>query len=148
MLVCSIFCLVPCSVSTMLDCTFLLNHLIKMYCKCGDDVVARQLFDKISEMWNNIVSKYVKLGMVGAARRLFDQMPVRDVVWWNSMIVGYVKSWEFGEYVRVFKESRRSSIGFNELAFMGFWLFVLKVRTLGKKVHCGVLIYGFFCRIW
>ena len=58
--------------------------------------------------------------MVGATRRLFDQMPVRDVVWWNNMIVGYVKSWEFGEYVRVFKESRRSSIGFNELAFMGF----------------------------
>ena len=47
-------------------------------------------------------------------------MPVRDIVSWNSMVVGYVKSWEFGEYVRVFKELRRSWIGFNELAFMGF----------------------------
>ncbi|KAL1833815.1 hypothetical protein DCAR_0103940 [Daucus carota subsp. sativus] len=133
--------------------TFLLNHLINMYCKCGDHVVARQLFDKMSDRnlysWNNMVSGYVKLGMVGAARRLFDRMPVRDVVSWNSMVVGYAKSGEFGECVRFFKELRRSSIGLNEFSFSGVLTVCVKGKDFGftKQVHCRVLVDGFLSNV-
>lgn len=133
--------------------TFLLNHLINMYCKCGDHVVARQLFDKMSDRnlysWNNMVSGYVKLGMVGPAMKLFDRMPEKDVVSWNSMVVGYAKSGEYGECVRFFKELRRSLIGFNEFSFSGVLTVCVKLKDFGftRQVHCQVLVDGFLSNV-
>lgn len=132
---------------------FLLNHLIYMYCKCGDHVAARQLFDKMSGRnlysWNNMVSGYVKSGMVGPARKLFDRMPVKDVVSWNSMVIGYAKSGEYGECVRFFKKLRRSSIGFNEFSFSGVLTVCVKSKDFGftKQVHCQVLLDGFLSNV-
>ncbi|KAJ8616014.1 hypothetical protein MRB53_035386 [Persea americana] len=57
---------------------FVPNSLIDTYSKCGACV---------DDVWN-----------------LFDEMPERDVVSWNSLIAGLVKSGELGEARRVFDE--------------------------------------------
>jgi pentatricopeptide repeat protein len=40
---------------------------------------------------SSLLNMYAKCGSIEDARKVFDRMPIRDVVAWNAMIVGYVK---------------------------------------------------------
>ncbi|KAH0930196.1 LOW QUALITY PROTEIN: hypothetical protein HID58_015923 [Brassica napus] len=44
------------------------------------------------ETWNMMISAYVQRGLMSEARQVLDQMPVRDVVSWNTMLIGLKKS--------------------------------------------------------
>lgn len=39
-----------------------------------------------------MISAYVQRGLMSEARQVLDQMPVRDVVSWNTMLIGLKKS--------------------------------------------------------
>ncbi|KAK4777272.1 hypothetical protein SAY87_017459 [Trapa incisa] len=56
--------------------TFVLNSLVDMYAKCGDIMRARMVFDKIVQ---------------------------RDLVSWNSMLMGYIRHGLFVETVDIFR---------------------------------------------
>ncbi|KAG8368119.1 hypothetical protein BUALT_Bualt15G0012000 [Buddleja alternifolia] len=133
--------------------TFLSNHLINMYAKCGDHVKAREVFDKMRVRnlysWNNMISGYANNGMARAAKRLFDRMPQRDCVSWNTMAMAYVQSGCFDEALRCFMELRRLGIGFNEYSFAGVLTACVKLRDLWlvKQLHCQVLLVGFFSNV-
>lgn len=133
--------------------TFLSNHLINMYCQCGEHELGRQVFDKMSVRnlysWNNMLCGYVKLGMVKPARRLFDQMPEKDVVSWNNMVIGYAKSGCFKEALRFYRELRRSDVGYNEFSFAGVLTVCVKMKELGvtKQVHCQVFVAGLLLNV-
>ncbi|KAL0422889.1 UNVERIFIED_CONTAM: Pentatricopeptide repeat-containing protein [Sesamum latifolium] len=90
--------------------TFLANHLINMYAKCGDHVKAREMFDKMRDRnlysWNNMLSGYASLGMAKAAKRLFDRMPEKDFVSWNTMVMACVQSGWFDQALRFYMELR------------------------------------------
>ncbi|KAK6136600.1 hypothetical protein DH2020_029633 [Rehmannia glutinosa] len=129
--------------------TFLSNHLINMYAKCGDHVKAREVFDKMTARnlysWNNMLSGYANLGMVKAAKRLFDKMPERDFVSWNTMVMACVQSGWFDKALRFYIELRRLDIGYNEYSFAGVLTVCVKLRELrlAKQLHCQVLLVGF-----
>lgn len=129
--------------------TYIANHLIDMYAKCGDHLKARDVFDKMRVRnlysWNNLLSGYAKLGMAKAARKLFDKMPERDFVSWNTMVMAYVQSGWFDEAVRCYVELRRSDIGYNEYSFSGVLTVCVKMRALwlAKQLHCQVFVLGF-----
>ncbi|GAU30608.1 hypothetical protein TSUD_62280 [Trifolium subterraneum] len=59
--------------------TLIANHLIHMYFCCGDYVCAR---------------------MLKQARSMFYQMPQKDYVSWNTMVVGYAHCGRFSEAFR------------------------------------------------
>ncbi|XP_078430222.1 pentatricopeptide repeat-containing protein At2g13600-like [Wolffia australiana] len=92
--------------------TFLSNHLISMYGKCGslDDAysVFSIIHNKNVHSWNALVSCYCRAGFVSTARRLFDQMPERDSVSWNVMISGYDRHGPCEEALRIFQSMRLS----------------------------------------
>ncbi|KAL8543241.1 hypothetical protein ACS0TY_003959 [Phlomoides rotata] len=133
--------------------TFLANHLVNMYAKCGDHVKAREVFDKMRVRnlysWNNMLTGYSNLGMVKAAKRLFDKMPERDFVSWNTMVMAYVQSGWFDEALRFYMELRRSDIGFNEYSFAGVLTVCVKLRDLwlAKQLHCQVLVLGYMSNV-
>ncbi|CAK9162083.1 unnamed protein product [Ilex paraguariensis] len=133
--------------------TLVSNHLIYMYCKCGDHAEARKMFDKMSMRnlysWNNMLSGYAKLGMVKPARRLFDEMPERDVVSWNTMVIAYARIADCNEALRFYKELRRSDISFNEFSFAGVLTVCVKLRESGltRQVHCQVSVAGFLSNV-
>ncbi|KAL5720131.1 hypothetical protein ACHQM5_012827 [Ranunculus cassubicifolius] len=62
---------------------------------------------------NALVEMYVKFGDLSVARSLFDEMPVRDVVSWNSMISGYASKglWDFA--FEMFEEMGRMNVEMN-----------------------------------
>ncbi|XP_049932307.1 pentatricopeptide repeat-containing protein At1g14470-like [Nymphaea colorata] len=72
------------------------NAVMNMYAKCGEILLAHQLFEKLPEKaladWNSMVSAYCRLGDLTAARRLFKLMPRTNEVSWTTMVSGYAKS--------------------------------------------------------
>ncbi|XP_043701214.1 pentatricopeptide repeat-containing protein At3g29230-like [Telopea speciosissima] len=74
---------------------FVRNALISMYCRCGDIVCGRTLFDGFQDRdlvsWNSMIGGYVRSGEMGEAQKMFDEMPERDVFAWAMMIDGYGK---------------------------------------------------------
>ncbi|KAM5557183.1 pentatricopeptide repeat-containing protein [Rosa sericea] len=66
----------------------------------GDDVFVR----------NSLMNMYSVCGSLSCARKVFDEMPERDVVSWNSMIKGCLRSGELDEAMDVFGKMKRRSI--------------------------------------
>ncbi|XP_043718267.1 pentatricopeptide repeat-containing protein At2g21090 [Telopea speciosissima] len=129
--------------------TYLLNHLINMYFKCGDDMEARRVFDKMRVRnlfsWNNMLAGYAKQGMLKPARKLFDKMPEKDVVSWNTMIIALAQNGFCNEGLRFYAQLRRSSLGFNQFSFAGILTACVKLEHLDltRQVHAQVLVVGF-----
>ncbi|KAJ6927394.1 hypothetical protein NC651_011450 [Populus alba x Populus x berolinensis] len=69
-----------------------------------------------------MLSGYAKSGMTNRARKLFDKMPKRDVVSWNTMVIGF------------YKELRRLGIGYNGYSFAGL------LRSWAAGFLCKIVI--------
>ncbi|XP_030487565.1 pentatricopeptide repeat-containing protein At2g21090 [Cannabis sativa] len=133
--------------------TLLENHLINMYFKCGSDVDARKVFDKMAVRnlysWNNMLSGYVKMKKLKVARRMFDQMPEKDFVSWNTMVIAYAQNELFHEALDLYRELRRSSIGYNEFSFAGVLTVCVKLKELEltRQIHGQILVAGFLTNV-
>ncbi|KAK9101856.1 hypothetical protein Sjap_019110 [Stephania japonica] len=55
---------------------------------------------------SNLVDMYAKCGLLSDARKVFNYIPDRNVVAWNSMIVGYVQNGMNEEATEVFYDMR------------------------------------------
>ncbi|GAB2293986.1 Putative pentatricopeptide repeat-containing protein At3g49142 [Dionaea muscipula] len=53
---------------------------------------------------NGLVAMYGKCGCLVEARRVLDEMPVKDVVSWNSMVAGYAQNGQFEDALSICKE--------------------------------------------
>ncbi|KAL6549966.1 hypothetical protein OROMI_020454 [Orobanche minor] len=69
------------------------SALLDMYAKCGDMISSSQVF-------NEMISK-------------------RDVISWNSMIVGYAKNGYAESALRIFDEMKRANVEPDEITFLG-----------------------------
>ncbi|XP_054791873.1 pentatricopeptide repeat-containing protein At2g21090 isoform X2 [Prosopis cineraria] len=129
--------------------TFLANHLIYMYFRCGHHIEACKVFNKMEVRnlysWNSMLSGYVKLGMINQARRWFDEMPERDCISWNTMVIGYAQNGNFDEALGFYRQLRRLSIGYNEFSFAGVLTACVKLKEfeLSRQIHGQVLVAGF-----
>ncbi|KAM5562617.1 pentatricopeptide repeat-containing protein [Rosa sericea] len=90
---------------------------------------------------NSLCAVYAKLGCIGDAEKVFEEMPVKDLVSWNSMIGGYVAVGDGWSAVVCFQEmlvvgimpDRFSMIGvLNACAIEG-------LLQTGKEIHCQVM---------
>ncbi|WOL13223.1 pentatricopeptide repeat-containing protein [Canna indica] len=53
---------------------------------------------------NALVDMYSKCGHIDSAYKLFGKMPVRNIVSWNSMILGFVEIGEFSRALQLFRQ--------------------------------------------
>ncbi|KAK8941507.1 Pentatricopeptide repeat-containing protein [Platanthera guangdongensis] len=66
---------------------------------------------------NALMSMYIKCGQLGVARKLFDEMPVRDVVSWNSIISGYASRGLWQEAFELFERATEGSSEVNSVTW-------------------------------
>ncbi|GMH29374.1 hypothetical protein Nepgr_031217 [Nepenthes gracilis] len=58
---------------------------------------------------NSMIDMYAKCGNLTYARKVFDEMPVRTVISWNAMLVGYTKHGMGTDVVKLFKLMREEN---------------------------------------
>ncbi|XP_034918697.1 putative pentatricopeptide repeat-containing protein At3g13770, mitochondrial [Populus alba] len=58
---------------------------------------------------NSLIDMYSKCGNLNYARKIFNNMPVRTVISWNAMLVGYSKHGKGVEVVKLFKLMREEN---------------------------------------
>ncbi|KAL2552438.1 Pentatricopeptide repeat-containing protein [Forsythia ovata] len=82
--------------------------LVDLYCKCGNTIDGRLMFDSILEKnvvcWNSMVTGYSLNGQLAEAIELFNQIPNKNNISWNSLISGYVETENFDGAFEVFNE--------------------------------------------
>ncbi|WOK96580.1 hypothetical protein Cni_G05287 [Canna indica] len=91
------------------------NALVDMYGKCGSLLHARAAFLDIAVKdvvsYNAVLGAHARLGAdMPAAQRVFDAMPHRNVISWNSLIVGYVNAGDIPSGRDVFDRMSVSNI--------------------------------------
>ncbi|KAH7427421.1 hypothetical protein KP509_10G043800 [Ceratopteris richardii] len=67
---------------------------------------------------NNLLNMYLKCGSLDEGKQVFEEMLIRDVVSWNAMIAGYVKSGYACQAVELFWRMQQESIEPNEKTFI------------------------------
>lgn len=96
-----------------------------------------------------MLSGYAKMRNLKEARSLFEKMTERDVVSWNTMVIGYAQSGDCDEALRFYRELRRSAFGLNEFSFAGVLTVCVKLKELGvvRQAHGQVLVAGFLSNV-
>ncbi|XP_042490489.1 pentatricopeptide repeat-containing protein At2g22410, mitochondrial-like isoform X2 [Macadamia integrifolia] len=69
-------------------------------------------------MANALIDMYAKCGNIDAAAKVFNMMPERDLVSWNSMIVGYAVHGYAGQALRLFDEMSKEIVP-DDITFVG-----------------------------
>ncbi|XP_004234215.2 putative pentatricopeptide repeat-containing protein At3g49142 [Solanum lycopersicum] len=72
---------------------------LQIHCAVGKRGLDSDLF-----IGNCLVAMYGKCGCLVEARQVLSEMPKRDVVSWNSMVVGYAQNGRFDDALEVCKE--------------------------------------------
>eukprot|EP01018_Ginkgo_biloba_P019102 Gb_39465 [translate_table: standard] len=113
--------------------------------KCIHDDIIRRGFDSNTFVANSLINMYTKCGSMVLARQVFDQMSSRDVISWNSIIVGYCQNGYATEALALF--SQMQSVGMKPNAFtMASVLQAcahLQALQQGKSIHDYIIRRGF-----
>ncbi|GAB2291974.1 hypothetical protein Dimus_026223 [Dionaea muscipula] len=84
-------------------------------------------------------------GMLKPARKLFDNMPEKDVVSWNTMVIGYAQSGNYDEALRFYRRFRQEPVGLTAFSFSGILMVGVRLKDveLTRQVHCQVFVAGY-----
>ncbi|TYH32237.1 hypothetical protein ES288_A01G236700v1 [Gossypium darwinii] len=99
-------------------CTFLTNHLLNMYSKCGQLDYSVKLFDKMSQ---------------------------RNLVSWTAMVTGFSQNLHYFEAISTFCEMRIAGENPTQFAFSSVIKACASAGLVefGEQIHCLALKFGF-----
>ncbi|KDP32337.1 hypothetical protein JCGZ_13262 [Jatropha curcas] len=69
---------------------------------------------------SSLVDMYGKCGILKDARKMFDNMPQKNVVTWNSLIMGYVQNGFHQEAIEMFYDMRLEDVEHSRVTLSGF----------------------------
>lgn len=106
-----------------LPCTFLTNHLLNLYSKCGE---------------------------LDYAIKLFDRMSKRNMVSWTAMITGFFRSLRFREALDTFCQMRVEGEAASQFSLSSVLQACASLGSIqfGVQVHCLVVKSGFGCELF
>ncbi|XP_039159004.1 pentatricopeptide repeat-containing protein At2g22410, mitochondrial [Eucalyptus grandis] len=86
---------------------------------------------------NAVIHMVVSWGEVGRAREVFDGSPVRDLVTWNSLINGYVRSGLADHALRMYREMEAEGVTPDEVTMIGMVCSCAQLEDLklGREFH-------------
>ncbi|MED6192876.1 hypothetical protein PIB30_013969 [Stylosanthes scabra] len=86
-----------------------------------------------------LVNTYLKFGLVVDAHEVFEELPVRDLVLWNSMLNGYAQVGRFEEALEAFRRMRKNGVVACRFTVTG----VLSIFSVTGDFCNGRAIHGF-----
>ncbi|KAF3447596.1 hypothetical protein FNV43_RR12783 [Rhamnella rubrinervis] len=109
--------------------------------RLGDLSVGRKLHGYIRDngvnsdvfVGNALIDMYLNCGDADPARKIFDEMPVRNVVSWNSLISGLAHQGEFKEALKMFQKMQRTGLEPDNITLVG---------VLNSCANLGLLEFG------
>ncbi len=69
-------------------------------------------------MGNNLVDMYAKCGSLEDAWRIFNEMPSRDVVIWNAMLLGHTKCGQENKAQEPFQQMQQEGVHPTSVTFV------------------------------
>ncbi|CAA0816407.1 Glycine--tRNA ligase 1- mitochondrial [Striga hermonthica] len=120
----------------------LLSTLLKVYMACQKPILAQQLLSEVcctnfGISANLLIDSFLKAGEIDMAEKVFSALPIRDVVTWNLIIGGNVKSGFFVEAIELFKQMLETNIEPDGFTFASVINACSRLGALshGKWVH-------------
>ncbi|XP_020584711.1 pentatricopeptide repeat-containing protein At2g22410, mitochondrial-like [Phalaenopsis equestris] len=68
---------------------------------------------------NAFIDMYAKCGAINVAAKIFDEMTERDIVSWNSIIMGYAFHGNGSKAVKLFERLKRETLVPDDITFVG-----------------------------
>lgn len=100
------------------------------------NLIAEMGFDSDVYIGTALVELYCKAGDLISARQVFDQMPVKDIVTWNTMVSGLAQNGCSGEALRLFRDMHFSCVDIDHVSLYNL---IPAVSKLGKNDVCRCL---------
>ncbi|KAJ4714667.1 Pentatricopeptide repeat-containing protein [Melia azedarach] len=127
--------------------TYLSNHFILLYSKCGCLTAARHAFNKTQQAnvfsFNVLLAAYAKESRIADAHQLFGQIPQPDLVSYNTLISAYADRGETGNALRLFKDMRLKVFDMDGFTLSGLITACCNHVCLIKQLHCFAVYCGF-----
>ncbi|KAK7284466.1 hypothetical protein RJT34_19212 [Clitoria ternatea] len=98
-----------------------------------------------------LLDMYAKCSSMSYAQKVFDEMPHRNLVSWNSMIVGFLKNKMYVRSIRVFREVlSETSLGPDQVSFSSVLSACagLGDSGFGRQVHGSVVKRGLLALVY
>ncbi|CAI0551958.1 unnamed protein product [Linum tenue] len=103
---------------------------------CGQQVhggIIRRGLNSNLALVNSLIDMYAKCGSITEAHKIFNEMPVRDLVSWTSMMIGYGAHGYGEEAVALFEEMVKADVKPDQIVFMA---------VLSSCSHAGLVDQG------
>jgi pentatricopeptide repeat protein len=87
---------------------------------------------------------YAKCGSIEEAWKVFNKMPSRDVVTWNSMVLGHVKCGQGHKALELFQQMQQEGVQLDSVTFAGVLKACASVVAIeeGRCVHQQIIQSG------
>ncbi|CAH8345850.1 unnamed protein product [Eruca vesicaria subsp. sativa] len=107
-------------------------------------VVIRSGFNSLIYVQNSLLHLYGNCGDVDSAFKVFDEMPVKDLVAWNSVINGFAENGKPNEALGLYKEMDSNGVKPDGFTIVGLLSACAKIGALalGKRVHVYMIKVG------
>ncbi|XP_043705267.1 pentatricopeptide repeat-containing protein At2g29760, chloroplastic-like [Telopea speciosissima] len=92
---------------------------------------------KSTVAWSSMVLGYARCGQIVIARQLFDQMDERDLVSWTAMISGYSQTGKYNEALQLFVDMEGMGMKPDEVTLVTVLSVCARLGALdsGKRLH-------------
>ncbi|KAL4561075.1 hypothetical protein LXL04_033237 [Taraxacum kok-saghyz] len=101
-------------------------------------LVVKLGFEQDSVVSSSLVEMYSKCGSIDHAKTIFDQMSVKDLISWNTMILGLTHNGKTIESIQLFDELLKSGPPPDEVTLYG----TLLACNHGSFINKGLLIFN------
>ncbi|KAG9447708.1 hypothetical protein H6P81_013836 [Aristolochia fimbriata] len=107
------------------------------------DFIVQKGFDSVLPVANSLMSMYINLGRIELASLVFYNMLSRDLVSWNSMLMGYARGMNWAKVFDVYASMQVENIVPNHVTFLGL------LMACGQALHfsLGQSIHGHLIRL-
>ncbi|TQE08650.1 hypothetical protein C1H46_005742 [Malus baccata] len=127
--------------------TYLSNHFILLYSKCGRLSAAHSAFNHTQDpnvfSFNAIINAYAKESHTHIAHQLFDKIPIPDLVSYNTLISAYADRRETEPALSLFAGMRRMGLDMDGFTISAVITGCCDDVGLLRQLHCVVVSGGF-----